>query len=208
MRLFLLLFLLYGLFTGPMAAAGDATAGQALYGTCAACHGARGEGNAALNAPRLNHLESVYVEAQLLKFKQGVRGGSGATSLAVQMASMANTLADEQAVADVSAYIASLDSPAPAATVEGDSALGGDYFNQFCGACHGPAAEGNLALNSPRLVGSDDWYLVSQLEAFRSGARGSHPDDRTGRQMRAMSGVLPDDKAVADVVAFINSLSQ
>ena len=73
---------------------------------------------------------------------------------------------------------------------------------------HGPAAEGNVALNSPRLAGSDDWYMVAQLQAFRSGQRGTHPDDRTGRQMRAMAGVLPDDKAIADVVAFVNSLAQ
>lgn len=208
MRLISLLFLLTSVYAIPILAAGNATVGETLYGACAACHGAQGEGNRALGAPRLNHLDSVYIEAQLLKFRQGIRGGAGAASSAVQMAGMANTLADEKAVADVSAFIAGLDSAAPAVTVQGDATLGGDYFNQFCGACHGPTAEGNTALNSPRLAGSDDWYLMAQLEAFRSGARGSHPDDRTGRQMRAMAGVLPDAKAVRDVVAFIGSLAQ
>ena len=77
-----------------------------------------------------------------------------------------------------------------------------------CGACHGAAAEGNVALNSPRLAGSDDWYLLAQLQAFRSGQRGSHPEDRTGRQMRAMAGVLPDEQSMRDVVAFIRTLAE
>ena len=77
-----------------------------------------------------------------------------------------------------------------------------------CGACHGAAAEGNPVLNSPRLAGSDDWYLLAQLNAFRAGQRGAHPEDRTGKQMRAMAGVLPNDQSVRDVVAFIRSRAE
>jgi len=207
MRLILLLFLPFGLLPIASALAADPGAGQALYATCAVCHGAQAQGNKALGAPRLNHLAPFYLQAQLLKFKRGLRGGDGSTSRAQQMAPMAMTLVDEQAVADISAYIARLDSAPPVASLVGDAVLGGDYFNQFCGACHGPGAEGNEALNSPRLVGSEDWYLMAQLQAFRSGERGKHADDRTGRQMRAMAGLLPNDEALADVVAFINSLS-
>ena len=182
--------------------------GQAAYATCVACHGANGEGNAALKAPRINHLSTVYLSEQLQKFKSGIRGGADSSTTAQQMAPMAATLADDAAVAAVSEYIAGLDSPVSPATVEGDVALGGDYYNQFCGACHGGKAEGNPALNSPRLEGSDDWYLAEQVRAFRAGERGAHPEDRTGKQMRAMAMVLPSDQAVADVVAFIRSLSE
>jgi cytochrome c oxidase subunit 2 len=121
---------------------------------------------------------------------------------------MAAMLADEQAVADVAAYISSLESPASAATVEGDIKMGADYYNQFCGACHGAGAVGNLALNSPRLAGGDDWHMQAQLMAFRSGQRGSHPDDTTGKQMRAMAAILPNEQAVKDVVAYLHSLGQ
>ena len=55
-------------------------------------------------------------------------------------------------------------------------------------------------------VGTDDWYLSEQIRAFRAGERGAHPDDRTGKQMRAMAMVLPNEQAIADVVAFIRSL--
>lgn len=183
-------------------------AGEALYGTCVSCHGAQAQGNRALNAPRLNHLEPVYVVAQLQKFKSGLRGGQGATSPALQMAAMAATLVDEQAMRDVATYIRTRSSALAAASIDGDAQLGGDYYNQFCGACHGGDADGNPALNSPRLVGSDDWYLLSQLQAFRSGQRGAHPEDKTGRQMRAMAGVLPNDEAANAVIAFIQSLGK
>ena len=122
------------------------------------------------------------------------------------MAPMAAVVADEQASADVAAYVSGLEGGPSEASIEGDTTLGADYYNQFCGACHGAAAEGNLALNSPRLAGTDDWYLSEQIRAFRAGERGAHPDDRTGKQMRAMAMVLPNEQAIADVVAFIRSL--
>ncbi len=182
--------------------------GAAAYATCAACHGANAEGNAALKSPRLNHLSAVYLSAQLQKFKSGIRGGEGGSATAAQMAPMAMTLADDAAINSVAEYITGLESGTSPATIEGDVALGADYYNQFCGACHGADAAGNPSLNSPRLAGTDDWYLAEQIRAFRAGERGAHPDDRTGKQMRAMAMVLPNDQAVADVVAFIRSLSE
>ena len=195
----------FSVLAGPVFSAGNLEAGKAAYGTCAACHGVNAEGKQALNAPRLTHLSAVYVVAQLQKFKAGVRGGPGASSSAQQMAPMAATLADEQAMIDVATYIASMEAPPAVHTLEGgDPAVGADYYNQFCGACHGATAQGNNALNSPRLRGADDWYLLAQLQAFRAGNRGAHPDDRTGKQMRAMAGLLPDDTVVKDVVFFIS----
>ncbi len=194
-------------FAGGAVAADDMAAGKASYASCIACHGDSAQGNQALNAPRLNHLEPVYIAAQLQKFRDGIRGGEGDTAISRQMAPMAATLADAKAMADVAAYIASLDSPSSPVTVSGDVAMGADYYNQFCGACHGAGAVGNPALNSPRLVGADDWYMHAQLLSFRGGHRGSHPEDKTGRQMRAMAAVLPDEQAVKDVVAYLRSLA-
>lgn len=209
MRLtFITLLLVLPLVAGASLAAADPESGGARYAACAVCHGSDGEGNATLKAPRLAHLAPVYIIAQLEKFKSGVRGGSGASSSAVQMAGMAATLPDDQAIQDVASFITTLQGPVSAATVAGDLLLGADYYNQFCGACHGARAQGNPALNSPRLAGADDWYLLGQLQAFREGSRGSHAGDRTGRQMRAMAAVLPDEQAVRDVVAFIRSLGQ
>lgn len=195
------------LLSSPVWAGVDIARGESLYATCATCHGASAEGQQALSAPRLNHLREVYIVAQLEKFRAGIRGGEGASVSAKQMAPMAAVLPDEQALLDVAAYIASLSSPVSPVTVAGDKRLGADYYNQFCGACHGAKAAGNVALNSPVLAGSDDWYLVAQLAAFSSGERGAHAKDRTGRQMRAMAMVLPSEQALSDVTAFIRSLA-
>ncbi|MFT6955732.1 MAG: cytochrome c553 [Halieaceae bacterium] len=187
-------------------AGGNSERGKNPYTVCAACHGDQAQGNSALNAPRLNHLAPDYLAGQLEKFKSGQRGGAGGSLLSRQMAPMAATLVDAAAMADVSTYIVSLSGGPSKASIDGDAVLGGDFYNQLCGACHGARAEGNLALNSPRLAGTDDWYLAEQLRAFRAGERGAHADDRTGKQMRAISMVLPDDVAIADVVAFLRSL--
>ena len=51
-----------------------------------------------------------------------------------------------------------------------------------------------------------DWYLAAQLKNFKSGVRGSHPEDGYGWQMGLISNILPDDDAINDVVAYINTL--
>jgi len=189
----------------PAAASADSTPAD-LYQPCAACHGANASGNRELQAPRLNHLRPVYVLAQLDKFQRGLRGGDGATEAAQQMAASVAMLPPRDRWPDLALYISELNGVASAATLEGgDPALGGDYFNQFCGACHGATAGGNVALNAPALAGADDWYLFAQLQAFRDGRRGQHREDRTGRQMRSMAAVLPSEQAILDVIAFIRS---
>ena len=81
------------------------------------------------------------------------------------------------------------------------------FYADNCAACHGADGSGNQALNAPRLAGASDWYLVRQLRLYKSGARGTHEDDATGRQMAPMMATLPDDQAIIDVVSYINSLS-
>jgi cytochrome c553 len=204
----LLLPLVLALAISEVRAEDDPQRGGELYVSCVACHGAQGEGNRSLNAPRLTHLSPVYIVAQLQKFKAGYRGGDGASDSARQMAAMAATLADDQAMYDTAAYIVTLKGGVSPITIEADVEQGASYYRQYCAACHGPAAQGNPALNSPRLAGADDWYIVAQLQSFRAGLRGSDANDRTGKQMRAMAGVLPDDDAVAAVAAYIRSLQE
>ena len=87
---------------------GDAGKGQSLYTTCIACHGAKAEGNKALNAPALAGMDDWYQLAQLMKFKSGKRGTADGDTYGAQMVPTVNVLADEQAMKDVIAYINSL----------------------------------------------------------------------------------------------------
>lgn len=93
--------------TGALAA-GDPARGKTLYATCGACHGANAEGMEALNAPKLAGQEEWYVVRQLQNFKNGIRGNNPRDTYGMQMAPMAQTLTDDQAMQDVAAYIRSL----------------------------------------------------------------------------------------------------
>jgi cytochrome c oxidase subunit 2 len=62
------------------------------------------------------------------------------------------------------------------------------------------------AANAPRLAGSSDWYLERQLQNFKSGARGAHPQDYYGYQMGLLGITLRDEQAIKDVIAYINTL--
>lgn len=95
--------------TSPAATlTGDAAHGRQLFATCATCHGENAAGNRALNAPPLNRASDWYLVAQLQKFKAGIRGTNAADVTGSQMRPMALGLADEQAMRDVVAYIATL----------------------------------------------------------------------------------------------------
>ncbi|MGI9305125.1 MAG: c-type cytochrome, partial [Gammaproteobacteria bacterium] len=186
---------------------GDAEAGKASYAVCIACHGAQGEGNQALNAPKLTGQSAWYMKTQLQNFKQGIRGTDDKDVFGRQMAAMAATLVDDAAINNVVAYIESLpDNPAPV-TIEGDAAKGKKIYNT-CARCHGLDGQGIWSTNAPRQAGMSDWYLVTQLSNFKHGIRGSHPQDKYGPQMALMSEFLQDDEAINNLVAYINTLGR
>jgi cytochrome c oxidase subunit 2 len=88
--------------------AGDPETGKALYGICAACHGAQAEGNEAMAGPRLAGQNDWYMVSQIKKFKVGQRGYHDADHGGRQMRPMVATLSDDQAINDVVAYISTL----------------------------------------------------------------------------------------------------
>jgi cytochrome c oxidase subunit 2 len=87
---------------------GDPQAGAELYATCAACHGDNGAGNQELGAPRIAGIDDWYLATELRKFRSGVRGTSVKDREGRLMRPMARSLADEDAVRNVIAYIDTL----------------------------------------------------------------------------------------------------
>lgn len=87
----------------------------------------------------------------------------------------------------------------------GDAAAGKALF-AVCAACHGSQAEGNPALNAPKLSGQGDWYLKRQLKYFKEGVRGAHDKDVYGKQMAPMAATLVNNAAIDNVVAYIATL--
>jgi cytochrome c oxidase subunit 2 len=99
---------LVSLYSVGALAAGDIEKGKALFATCGACHGPNGEGQEALNAPRLAGQEEWYIVRQLQNFKNGIRGANPKDTYGMQMAPMSQTLPTDQDMANVAAYIKSL----------------------------------------------------------------------------------------------------
>jgi len=186
-------------------AAADPHAGAGQYAVCAACHGAAGEGNPALNAPRLAGQEAWYLRRQLHAFRDGVRGVHERDTYGAQMRPFAAMLADDTSIRDVTAYVESLPGQATQATVAGNVDRGRRLYGT-CASCHGREGQGIWALNAPRLADMSDWYLVRQLLNFQHGVRGTHRQDFYGWQMATFADALKNERSINDVVAYINTL--
>ena len=181
--------------------------GAELYDTCEPCHGPHGAGTPALGAPAIAGLPRWYVEAQLGKFQTGMRGAHPDDSEGARMRPMARSLHIEGDVASVAQYVASLPArPAVTTLAGGDPAAGAARYTTICVACHGADASGMEAMGAPALANQPDWYMLRQLEKFKSGMRGADTRDVQGGQMAAMSSTLEDHQAMMDVIAYIRTL--
>ena len=96
---------------------GDPARGAALYATCSGCHGVKGEGVEPVGAPSLRHTSDWYQLTQIKNYKQGIRGSDPRDVGGAAMRGMSMLLADEQAIKDVLAHIATL-SQAPGGGAE------------------------------------------------------------------------------------------
>jgi len=185
------------------AGAEDQIAGKKQYmETCAACHGDKGQGNDSLGSPALAGQQSAYLMRQLQNYSRGIRGEED--SFARQMVPMARLLQEDDAKKAVADYLNSL-APMPGQVAAKDLKNGYTYYQSACGACHGGQAEGNELLNAPRLAGLSADYLARQYQNFLAEKRGSHANDKFGRQMKMMAATLTDETMVSDVIAYITA---
>lgn len=172
---------------------------------CLLCHGANGNGNYGIRAPKISGMEPWYLARQLENFAAGVRGVAAEDAAGHEMGPVGLRLKNEGALDAAVQFIGKQTSHAPAATVAGDVDHGKALY-AACASCHGAKGEGNQALQAPALAQRSDWYLVAQLVNYQKGLRGVDQRDTYGAQMRAIVATLADEKAITDVVAYINTL--
>ena len=179
-------------------------------GACARCHGYKAEGEEVLQAPKLAGLSQWYLSRQLYNFVNGVRGANKNERWANQMYDHVSNMSflTQELVVGVNTHLQTFDDAPTPITIEGDTAHGEKLYEQACASCHGADGLGNEKLNSPRLTGINDWYLLKQMQKFRDGRRGAHPDDEYGAAMVAPAESLPNEQALYDVIDYINSLSK
>ncbi|QDP01325.1 cytochrome c oxidase subunit II [Thalassotalea sp. PS06] len=82
--------------------------GETLYKNCGLCHGANGEGNYALSAPRLAGQHDWYLKRQLQNFSDNIRGAHPQDMFGNQMLLMVKSLKTDKDLDDIVAYIGTL----------------------------------------------------------------------------------------------------
>ena len=198
--------------TAGTASGADLEKGAELYEQCAQCHGVQGEGSQFNLAPSIAGMEAWYVESQLRNFRGQARGFHPDDIGGLRMYPMALALksdhggTEDEKIEAVSAYVANMPEVVPAPEVEGGDPEKGAALYVTCQQCHGAKGEGNQQMNAPRLAGTSDWYLVTELHEYKKGIRGGNPKNPNAVLMRGMSNILVDDQAIRDVVAYIATL--
>ncbi|MHB8920146.1 MAG: c-type cytochrome [Halothiobacillus sp.] len=145
--------------------------------SCAACHGAMGEGLPAANYPRLAGLPANYIAEQLHYFASGERQN-------VIMSGMAKPLTPAQ-IKTIADYYAALPvtMAAPAASVPAGLMARGEQLAVYgdwkagipaCFRCHAAGGVG-VPPYFPPLVGQSANYLSGQIIAWQTGTRTGDP---------------------------------
>lgn len=189
---------------------GDAQAGAAKAGACAACHGL--DGNAMQQgAPRIAGMHERDVARQLALFKSNHR----TTGLAPLMKPFADALS-AQDMRDVGAHYANqrrgagvaVDTPInnPDSPYNGQPfyAPGQDLYRvgdagrgiPACFACHGPSGAGNPGPAYPHIGGQEANYVVRRLQEYRAG-KTTEPNPHLFNQMAAVAKELTDDEILS-----------
>lgn len=174
----------------------DPQRGEKLYATCAACHGQAGEGVSDGSVPAIGGQHFKVVARELVEFRHGARVDTRMQHFAGSM-----DLAFSQQIADVAAYISSLE-PKPVQRAGDDKRLaeGSEIYSRACRRCHGPTAQGNNNWFVPRLAGQHPEYLVQQMQAFVSSKR---PDLK--KDHAEVLGALNSDQ-LASVAEYLASV--
>jgi cytochrome c553 len=177
---------------GTLYDSGDAARGLPA---CVSCHGAAGNSTIAAN-PKLAAQFSAYTHKQLVDFTTPNRNNP-------VMSTYAKMLSDDDKK-NVAAYLEAQKPKQGAAKNKDSVELGKKIYRggiastgvAACASCHGANGNG-IPAQFPRLAGQHQDYTVSQLQAFKGGAR------KNSVQMTTLAKRMSDDemKAVADYIA-------
>jgi cytochrome c553 len=151
----------------------DIANGLEIYRECAACHMPEGFGLANGSVPQIAAQHRNVVIKQLAD----IRAGNRDNVLMVPYASV-ESIGGAQAVADVAAYIDTLEISVGTGKGPGDDLeLGERLYREHCVRCHGATGEGSNEVFVPRIHSQHYNYLVRQFEWIRDGKRrNSNPE--------------------------------
>jgi cytochrome c553 len=181
----------------PVASLPSKKRADALVAECMVCH----SNQEAQRGPVIHGMETWYLLDQLEKFRSGVRGKLASNRSEYLMGVGARKIRDDYEMAYLAKWFSD-QSPVPAIrTVRGNLEEGKEFYMQRCASCHGKNGEGNRLAGGPSLQRLEGWYYLQQMRKFRSGERGYHPKDISGRTMAAASKEISDQN-LRNVVAY------
>ncbi|MDJ0655187.1 MAG: c-type cytochrome [Xanthomonadales bacterium] len=147
----------------------DATSGLEIYRECAACHNAEGWGRKTGSVPQIAGQHRKVIIRQLADIRAGHR-----ESVVMIPYAASENIGGAQAMADVAAYIESLEISVDNGKGPGDNLQHGEsLYTEYCASCHGATGEGGNEELMPRIQAQHFRYLVRQFEWIRDGKRGN-----------------------------------
>ena len=190
---------------------GDATQGQTLNQTlfCSSCHGNAGVAPS-MNWPHLAGQRVDYTVKVMLDYRSGLR----MEDLRGQLMHDVAVMLDDQQIADLAAYYASLPAPSEDLTPRPQVALNqadlpaerlvrkGDPTRLItpCASCHGAEGEGGRR-EAPELAGQNPLYFAKTMRDYHQGLRAN--DGK--KTMRAFAYRLTPNE-IADLAVYYADL--
>ena len=174
---------------------------------CLLCHGANANGNYGIRAPKISGMEPWYLARQLENFAAGARGAAargraghemGPVGMRAESGRHARRRGGVHRHARVEAA-----ARRPSA---GDVAHGKNALRDLRGLSRREGRRQRRRCRRRRWRRARTGISSTQLANYQKGLRGADERDTYGAQMRAIVATLPDEKAIADVVAYINTL--
>lgn len=145
---------------------------------CASCHAADGNSGIAMY-PKLSAQNAHYLFVQTKAIKEGKRTTGASAAMAPMVASLS-----DQDMRDVAAFYAKQTPKQGEANPKDNPELGAKIFRggladkkiPACMACHGPNGAGMPGGGTeitayPRLGGQHKDYIITQMQAYKSGQR-------------------------------------
>ncbi len=141
------MFLLISFSVAAFAQAIEASPDVAV---CAGCHGAKGEGNQAIGAPRLAGQDAAYLERQLQNFKAGRRAYHSDDKTGAVMRPVTGGLSDTDIHLLAERYHRMTIETTPVKIAnQGSVQAGKSLYVTTCSSCHGLQAQGYPQLRAP-----------------------------------------------------------